>query len=50
MQLKAVKMWHKLEPNSEVVIFKNAGHLVNMDAPDQFNETVIDFIKRSNLT
>ena len=47
MELKAVKMWHELEPNSEMIIFNNAGHLVNMDVPHEFNKIVIDFILRA---
>ena len=44
MELTAVKMWYKEEPDSELVIFKDAGHLVNMDVPDKFNETVLEFM------
>ena len=46
MELKAVEMWHATEPNSQVMVFKNAGHLVNMDVPSEFNKVVIDFILR----
>ncbi|WP_278286242.1 alpha/beta fold hydrolase [Eubacterium barkeri] len=44
MELTAIEMWHKEEPDSKVVIFKDAGHLVNMDVPDTFNEIVLDFM------
>lgn len=44
MELNAVEMWHTSEPNSQVMIFKNAGHLVNMDVPIEFNKVVMDFI------
>lgn len=47
MELKAVEMWHTSEPDSEVVIFKNAGHLVNMDVPAEFNKVVLDFLLRT---
>lgn len=47
MELKAVEMWHDSEPISEIIIFKDAGHLVNMDVPGEFNKTVIDFILRA---
>ncbi len=47
MELKAVEMWHELEPDSEVIILNNAGHLVNMDAPQEFNKVVIDFVLRA---
>lgn len=43
-ELKAVQMWKESEPDSILVIIVNAGHLVNMDAPDEFNKTVFDFI------
>ncbi len=46
MEEKMVELWHNDEPNSKVVIFKNAGHLVNMDVPEKFNKIVIDFIKQ----
>lgn len=49
MELKAVELWHKSEPESEVVIFKDAGHLVNMDVPNEFNKRVIDFIMQTKL-
>ncbi len=38
MAKKASIMWHELEPNSQFVEFKNAGHIVNMDTPEQFNK------------
>ncbi len=47
MALKAIEMWDNLEPDSEVIVFKNAGHLVNMDPSHEFNKVVIDFILRA---
>ena len=44
MELTIVEKWHEAEPNSKLVVFKNSGHLVNMDAPDEFNKVVLDFI------
>ncbi len=44
MALKAVEMWHKLELDSKVIVFDNAGHLVNMDVPYEFNKVVINFL------
>jgi len=38
MAKQASAMWHKSEPNSKYVIFQGAGHIVNMDTPNQFNE------------
>lgn len=43
MELEAVEMWKTREPQSEVVIFENAGHCVNMDAPEKFNEVIEKF-------
>lgn len=43
MELKAVDMWKNSEPNCKAVIFKNAGHCVNMDVPQVFNETLESF-------
>lgn len=43
MELEAIKQWKISEPNCRVVIFENAGHCVNMDVPQEFNETMEDF-------
>lgn len=48
MELKLIEMWHEREPKSEVVVFKGAGHLVNMDTPTEFNKVVMDFIHRAD--
>lgn len=37
MAKKASAMWHEAEPDSEYVEFSGAGHIVNMDTPEQFN-------------
>jgi pimeloyl-ACP methyl ester carboxylesterase len=29
---------------SKLIIFENAGHLVNMDAPDRFNDILHQFL------
>lgn len=42
-ELTAVKMWKRSEPQCKVVIFENAGHCVNMDAPQKFNEVIEEF-------
>lgn len=31
--------------HSELVVFENCGHVVNVDEPDKFNQTVFNFIK-----
>jgi len=38
LAIKAAKMWNESEPKSNLIIFENAGHLVNMDVPEKFNE------------
>lgn len=40
MAKKASIMWHKSEPDSEYVEFSGAGHIVNMDTPEQFNKVL----------
>ncbi len=45
MAKKASKMWHDAEPNSKLVEFSNAGHIVNMDVPEIFNKTLKNIIK-----
>lgn len=42
--IKAAKMWHESERNSRFVIFEKAGHLVNMDVPQEFNDVLIDHL------
>ena len=37
---KASVIWHKSEPDSEFVEFSGAGHIVNMDTPEQFNKVL----------
>lgn len=44
MELEAIKAWKDTEPNCKVVIFENAGHCVNMDAPQEFNKVMEDFL------
>lgn len=47
MELSAVEMWKNTEPQSEVVIFENAGHCVNMDVPPEFNAVMEKFWENS---
>ena len=42
-ELEAVEIWKSREPQSKVVIFENAGHCVNMDVPQKFNEVMDEF-------
>lgn len=46
MERKAVELWKEDEPNCQTVMFENAGHCVNMDAPQQFNEVMETFWTR----
>ncbi|MFR1973350.1 MAG: alpha/beta fold hydrolase [Oscillospiraceae bacterium] len=43
MELSAVEMWKKNEPECCVIIFEGAGHCVNMDTPDKFNAAMEEF-------
>lgn len=45
MELKAVEVWKNTEPQAKIVIFENAGHCVNMDVPQKFNEVLEEFWK-----
>jgi pimeloyl-ACP methyl ester carboxylesterase len=45
MAIKAANMWHEREPEIKMIVFENAGHLVNMDTPQAFNESLIRFLK-----
>lgn len=47
MELSAVEMWKSREPQSKVVVFENAGHCVNMDMPQKFNEVIEEFWENS---
>jgi len=44
----AVDLWKSREPHARVVIFENAGHCVNMDAPQKFHEVIEEFWKDEN--
>jgi 3-oxoadipate enol-lactonase len=44
MAIKVANMWHETEPESKMIVFENAGHLVNMDAAQEFNETLVRFL------
>lgn len=43
MELEAVRSWESQEPQCKVIIFKNAGHCVNMDVPREFNSAIEEF-------
>ena len=44
MVIKVANIWHESEPESKMVVFENAGHLVNMDTPQEFNQSLIRFL------
>lgn len=45
MAKKASIMWHESEPDSDYVEFIGAGHIVNMDTPEQFNRVLKKVIR-----
>jgi len=45
MAKQASLMWHESEPNSEYIVFSGAGHIVNMDMPQRFNEMLMKVIR-----
>ncbi len=45
MAKKASVIWHETEPDSEYVEFPGAGHIVNMDTPEQFNKVLKKVIR-----
>ena len=47
MAIKAAKMWFESESNSQFVIFDNAGHVVNMDTPNEFNSILEEFLEKA---
>lgn len=48
MELSAVKMWKKNEPECGMIIFEGAGHCVNMDTPQKFNAAMEEFWSSGN--
>lgn len=45
MAKKASVMWHESEPESEYIEFAEAGHIVNMDKPEEFNKALRKVIR-----
>ena len=45
MAKKAAELWHDSEPQSIFVTFENAGHIANMDNPEQFNAVLRTIIR-----
>lgn len=48
-ELTLVDLWKKKEPAASVMVFKGAGHCVNMDVPEAFNETLRRFLRDGKL-
>jgi pimeloyl-ACP methyl ester carboxylesterase len=36
---------HRLIPHSQLAIISGAGHMVNLEKPDEFNQAVINFLE-----
>lgn len=47
LALQVAKKWHEDYSKSKFCIIKGAGHCANMDAPTEFNETVLNFIENT---
>ena len=45
MFLSSIKKIVKTQPNAILEIFKNCGHVVNIEYPDKFNDTSLKFLK-----
>lgn len=43
MEISAVEMWKKNEPECSLIIFDGGGHCVNMDIPGRFNAAMEEF-------
>jgi pimeloyl-ACP methyl ester carboxylesterase len=35
--------------HAELVVFKDGGHLHNIEQPDQFNQVTLDFLRRNTV-
>ena len=45
--LRVARDWHAADPETELVLIKDAGHCANMDQPDAFNAALATFLARS---
>lgn len=43
----AVNMWKDMEPRAEVAVIPGAGHCANMDVPERFNQTLMEFMDKA---
>ncbi len=44
---KVMNAWRARDPNSELVVIPQAGHAANMDNPEAFNRTVLDWLNHT---
>lgn len=49
MELSIIELWKKSDPTCDVVILDGAGHCVNMDSPQIFNERMKEFWMSEHL-
>lgn len=50
MELSAIELLKKNEPECSVVIFQKAGHCINMDAPNEFNAVMEKFWENGHIS
>ncbi len=43
--LSEAEAMHKAIKNSKLVVLEDAGHMVNLEQPDEFNDAVLDFLE-----
>lgn len=43
----AVNMWKETENRAEVAVIPGAGHCANMDVPERFNQTLMEFMNKA---
>jgi pimeloyl-ACP methyl ester carboxylesterase len=44
LAINTAKEWHERLPNSEFIQVPGAGHSVNLDQPEEFNQIVLNFL------
>lgn len=48
MAIEAVRQWAEHEPDAKFIVFHNAGHVVNMDIPEEFNKVLLSFVEEAD--
>ena len=46
--LNQIVNWTNRDPNARLHIIKNAGHLCNIEAPEEFNRVCLDYLKEQD--